>query len=350
MASFDQLLSKFGALLSGGNRAPTNAMAGAGNVAESLEPQVEWRGSMLPIVNYDDGTGGFGWPQMAVDAKNAMGRFGRTVSAALGDEWSPEETFPRPEDAVLPGLAVAGAGLGHLGLRGRVAGSVRPPVQVEMPHGLPSHSAEAGSTPITARVYRGTGYPEGKIDPRTREYFASDNPDIAATYADGPTPAVFPSDVTFRNPLVVDVGGGLYDEVPGHGTMYNTVEAAKQAGNDGVVFRNIVDPMRGDAGPVATTYAALKPGTVKSATTGETLFSNPPEAAPAGLLATGEGEAAEHHSRSQPRNPSGQFVTSDSFDGRLSAFEKVLIDLDGDGVPDAVAPEPVNAFAALRRR
>jgi hypothetical protein len=46
---------------------------------------------------------------------------------------------------------------------------------------------------------------------------------------------------------------------------------------------------------------------------------------------------SEHHSRAQPRNPSGRFVTPDSFDGRLSTFQK-LIDTDGDGRPDAVAP------------
>jgi hypothetical protein len=413
---------------------------GARNVAEALEPKVEWRGSMLPIVNYDDGSGGFGWPQVAVDAKNALGRFGRSVSAALGDEWSPEETFPRPEDAVLPGLAVAGSGLGHLGLRGRIAGSVagaeraeassglpsigaeagrtappfasassstksaldfdgrlgllreqiptirpgddfiaqtpfdylratelpegsafamdawrknqtrypetvnlrdlntlqpgvdgmrvqqiadggpldasglrdasRPAVwrlpsgqlvvqdgnhrlaaaalrgettaDVDIIGGLPSHSVEAGSAPVTARAYRGTGYPDQDTGPT---YFASDNPSIASTYAQGPNPSVIPSDITFRNPMVLDAAGGSYDSIPGHGSMFNAVEAAKQAGNDGLVIRNIVDPMKGYEGPPATTYAALKPGTVKSATTGETLFSNAPDAAPVGMLA-----------------------------------------------------------------
>jgi hypothetical protein len=42
--------------------------------------------------------------------------------------------------------------------------------------------------------------------------------------------------------------------------------------------------MKGYDAPPATTYAALKPGTVKSATTGETLFSNAPDAAPVGML------------------------------------------------------------------
>jgi GNAT superfamily N-acetyltransferase len=79
--------------------------------------------------------------------------------------------------------------------------------------------------------------------------------------------------------------------------------------------------------------------------TGETLFSNPKDVSPAGILTTGDSN--EHHARTQPRNPSGQFVTSDSFDGKLHAFGKVLVDLDGDGKPDAVSP-PTNAMAAMR--
>jgi hypothetical protein len=60
----------------------------------------------------------------------------------------------------------------------------------------------------------------------------------------------------------------------------------------------------------------------------------------------------EHHSRSQPRNSAGQFVTPDSFDGKLHAFNKVLVDLDGDGKPDAEVPVPfpTNAMAAMRGR
>jgi hypothetical protein len=73
-------------------------------------------------------------------------------------------------------------------------------------------------------------------------------------------------------------------------------------------------------------------------------YANPPDAAPAGLLATDQ----EHHSRKQARNPSGQFAAADSFDGKLHAFQKVLVDLDGDGTPDAVVDTPTNAMAAMR--
>jgi hypothetical protein len=335
MSTFDQLLGKLSELV-GGEDAPTNAMAGARDVAESLDPRVTYRASMLPVGNFDDGSVGMVWPQSAVDAKNAFGRFHRGEA-------------PQPEDAVLAGLAMTGAGAFGLGRSAVSRGSVAGAERAEASSGLPSIRPEAGSAPVTARVYRGTGYPDADTGPT---YFASDSPQIAATYAEGPNPSVIPSDMTFRNPLTLDAAGGSYDAIPGHGSMFNAVEAAKKGGNDGLVIRNIVDPMKGYDGPPATTYAAIGPGTVKSATTGETLFSNPKDAAPAGLLATGEGEEAPaHHARAQPRNPSGQFVTSDSFDGRLHAFQKVLVDLDGDGIPDAVAdaPPPTNAMLGFQK-
>lgn len=94
--------------------------------------RVAYRASMLPIGNYEDGSVAFPvWPQGAVDAYEAMARFGRGEA-------------PQPQDAVLAGLAMAGSGLGHLGLRGRVAGSVAGAERAAAPSGLPSIRAEAG--------------------------------------------------------------------------------------------------------------------------------------------------------------------------------------------------------------
>lgn len=56
----------------------------------------------------------------------------------------------------------------------------------------------------------------------------------------------------------------------------------------------------------------------------------------------------EHHSRSQPRGEGGRFVAKDSFDGRLAALDKILVDLDGDGTPDAVMDAPQAPGNALR--
>jgi hypothetical protein len=543
MSTFDQLLGKLSELV-GGERAPENAMAaargfadpvgtiartvgnamvrGAGKEVSGATPKA--RASMFPVAAWDDGLG-LAVPQEVFEHFDTGRQFNNAAEAARGIPHTPEESFPRPQDARVAGLAMTGAGAFGLGTRAaRATDSVAGAERAEASSGLPSHSVEAGGAPVTARAYRGTGYPKNEVDPH-REYFASDSPDIAATYAQGPTPAVFPSDVTFRNPLTVDVGGGLYDQVPGYGTMHNTVQAARTAGNDGVVFRNIRDPMKGEDAPLGTTYAAIGPDTVKSATTGETLFSNAPDAAVPGVLAmdaasrmeraraqgfdpqttwyhgtnhdvpefdlsrfgantqTGDnipavfmssqpkaasgyaqgwgadvrdganvmplhartsnvdewdmgggrltedvlqralaeakaegrngvvfrraidsarpiapgGEAsrnagdvlamfdpknirskfaafedpdsanllavnprdaapagllatdAERHSRKQARNPSGQFVTPDSFDGRMHAFQKVLVDLDGDGTPDAVVDAPTNAMRAFQK-
>jgi hypothetical protein len=102
------------------------------------EPQVAYRASMLPIGNYEDGSIAFPvWPQSAVDAGNALMRFHRGEA-------------PQPEDAVLAGLAVAGGGLGHLGLRGSArAISGKAPAHVEASRPLTSSPVEAGSVDYT---------------------------------------------------------------------------------------------------------------------------------------------------------------------------------------------------------
>jgi hypothetical protein len=62
--------------------------------------------------------------------------------------------------------------------------------------------------------------------------------------------------------------------------------------------------------------------------------------------------STKHHSYEQPRGEAGKWVAPDSFDGKLHAFNKVLVDLDGDGKPDAAVPvpSPTNAMAAMRGR
>jgi hypothetical protein len=274
-SSFDALLGKLSSLL--GDDQPEAAP----QARNALASKVGFRASMLPIGNYDDGSIAFPvWPQSAVDAGNALMRFHRGEA-------------PRPEDAVLAGLAVAGGGLGHLGLRGSaraVSGKALEGVEASRP--LTSSPVEAGSVPVTARVYRGAAkeeeWPPG---PGTRQgpFWASDNPEVAnhysgAAYADDPgvrAPSITPADITFQNPMVVEAMGMDWNMLPGYATTEFAAREALKKGHDGLVVRNVADD-----GQVATTYAALRPGTVRSATTGETLFSNPKEAAPAGLLAT----------------------------------------------------------------
>jgi hypothetical protein len=229
---------------------------------------VGYRASMLPIGNYEDGSIAFPvWPQGAVDAYQAMRRFHRGES-------------PQPQDAVLAGLVMSG-GLG-----------------VPRPAGaLAANSMREAPAPITARVYRGASNHEQwpPTNPRHNAFWASDNPEVASSYASeairhgGDMGSVTPADVTFQNPMVVNAKGQRWDQWHPEGQFSSDelVRQARNLGHDGLVIQQTQDGLNGVV-PVGNTYAALKPGTVRSATTGETLFSNPPDAPPAGLLATGE--------------------------------------------------------------
>jgi hypothetical protein len=500
MSTFDQLLGKLSELV-GGERAPSNAMAGARNVAESLEPKVTYRASMLPVGNYDDGSVGMAWPQSAVDAKNAFGRFHRGEN-------------PQPQDAVLAGLAMTGAGAFGLGTRAaRATGSVAGAERAEASSGLPFHVAETGRIPAPMDFDARVGLLREQLPTiRPGDDFIAQTPFDYMTHGDlpegfagwmdslKPNPPRSPATVDLRDvrtfqrgidgprasaiaergaldefgnpdashPAVWQLPDGRYVVQDGNhrlaaavlrgdakadvdvlgGLPSHSVEAGRLASNPpeaapaGAVvgafdqrlnqMRAAIDGLdptlqqtwRGDPQPgrfgvpspfevarsqpyrrapdsgqqvmvdlaklktnqpdvsgyavkdiaergpdpsLTPTRAAQSEPTVArledgsylvlggnhrlsaAALKGEThapatLFSNPKDAAPAGLLATGEGE---HHSRAQPRSPSGRFVTTDSFDGRLSTFQK-LIDTDGDGVPDT--PAPTNAMAAMRGR
>ena len=129
------------------------------------------------------------------------------------------------------------------------------------------------------RGYRGARTDEGQFHPGDT-YWATSNPEVASTFAlqnEWPrqtVPNVSPVDVNFANPLVIE-SPTPYDwaAVPFDGgtTMTNSVaDAARLRGHDGVIFNNI---MEGTGDLPATTYAALRPNTVRSATTGETIYS-----------------------------------------------------------------------------
>lgn len=198
---------------------------------------------------------------------------------------------------------------------------------------MANSAREAGSAPYSARVYRGAAVPEQwpPTDPRFRRFFASDNPDVTNEYTsaghmmvlkgDAPhAPSVTPADVNFRNPLVVDAQGRGYPEIPWQGGIIDTeslAAVAREQGHDGLVVKNVRDGGGGDhpAGPPSTVVVGLGRGTVRSATTGETLFSNPKEAAPAGLVTSvadapsGWGTAGEYAAADIPfRNRSGSGV------------------------------------------
>lgn len=147
-----------------------------------------------------------------------------------------------------------------------------------------------------------TGEPYSELNSANGPWsaFYSDNPNVSNKFAEGYTggQAVFPVDIQLENPRVIDANGRPAREMQFTSDKLNwnahnnkTGEIAKDAdgfselfpwsddfksaildkNHDGVVLKNTADE--------GTIYIPTKRGTVKSATTGEVLYSNPKESA-----------------------------------------------------------------------
>lgn len=292
---------------------PTNYLA------QVRAPQVAYRASMLPIGNYEDGSIAFPvWPQTAIDAYEALGRFHRGEA-------------PQPQDAVLAGLVMSGSGFGALGARGARAVSGKAPAQVEAPVALPSHSAESasptrrvetGSGPQTIRAYHGTNESFDAFDPtKTKEvgfHFGSKEAAARRSVAkNGPAPLPWPIGKGWRK-IPVDIEASKIAELSHDPAGFGGYSLAKQLVEDGIappevlkeatrlhvrdyhtkdlsaardyVRQWLIDngydtvryPNTYEGG--GSSYMTMGTGNVKHARTGETLFANPEEAAPVGLL------------------------------------------------------------------
>ena len=115
--------------------------------------------------------------------------------------------------------------------------------------------------------------------------FYSTSPDVASRFAKGLSEhggAVYPVDIGFKNPFVIDAEGRPAGDIQFGESGRAFRDAVRSGQYDGVVIKNIKD--EGDV------HVALKPGTVKSSITGETLF---------GLLA---GLLAHRQDNSQRKN------------------------------------------------
>ncbi len=175
---------------------------------------------------------------------------------------------------------------------------------------LPGVLVNAAEQNAPIRAYHGMNGPleGGKFDPQrfagrnhmddTRGVFLTTNPETASGWAEWAKPAnhpqnerwvpdrnqpsegtaVVPADVSFRNPLHAEAKGdpSLY----WYENRYKLLAAAERGGHDGIV----ISPRFGKREDA--TVVALQPNTVRSATTGNMLFSSPLGAASlAALLA-----------------------------------------------------------------
>jgi hypothetical protein len=161
---------------------------------------------------------------------------------------------------------------------------------------VPEGAVAANRIGARIRAYRGTAWPEApETIAQKGQMWASSDPGVANKYAGGRgdiSPMVYPLDMEFTNPLVIDAAGNHFSEVPYQGGVKSTddiVRDARLSGeHDGVLFNNVVEYFD-EHGNVptdnlATTAVALKPGTVRSATTGDLLYSNSPTGASIPLL------------------------------------------------------------------
>lgn len=123
-------------------------------------------------------------------------------------------------------------------------------------------------------VYHGTDTAFEAFDPNTRGsqtrdddsrlgFFFSSSPQVAAQYAELGTGQanLIPTYLSLQNPWVEDVQGGPYQR----DYFLSIMEQAQEAGNDGVIFRNVEDAVEmGSEGSVGDTYAVFEPTQIKS--------------------------------------------------------------------------------------
>ena len=135
---------------------------------------------------------------------------------------------------------------------------------------------------LRARTFHGNVFEEPDFDAMrgSSEVWSTSSRSNASQYGVGGY--VVPMDIDFRNPLVVNARKGtLFDSVPFEGDVLDirdVARIARERGHDGMVVRKIRDVPIGD-GEIADTYVALRPGTVRSALTGELLLDVSPASA-----------------------------------------------------------------------
>ncbi len=136
------------------------------------------------------------------------------------------------------------------------------------PETIRAYHGGPGSNPY---MDNGAGYIDKFRPGENGAVFSTDNPTLAGDYAAARYPdrqAVYPLDINFKNPYVVDRSAGFR-------THKDIFDAARAGGHDGVIFKNSEDSVTGFPNRGLTTqYAAIEPGTITSPYTKELLFSD----------------------------------------------------------------------------
>lgn len=258
-------------------------------LAQPMAPgtEVAERSFFLPLGTYSDGRTGIAWPGIATEPAAAWsGLLNRAMNTGYvsGDTQNTEDAFNVAGAAMVGGLA-APRPRGSIGMSGRPEGAaVNAAGERQGGEGLLNRlmSMFRGASAEPLRGYRGDIYAERR---NPNMYWAATDPAIASDYAmvggssrqPGYSPNVQPAEFRFKNPLEIDAQGSSWEKVPSPYGTTSTDEIATLAQNaqhDGVVFRNVHDPIGDVDGQVGTTIAALKRGTVYSPMTGELLFAN----------------------------------------------------------------------------
>lgn len=283
-----------------------------------------WANALAPVATYEDGSKHLAVPALLKDIGDAYVR-ARAYDPKTTDPFGPEAAQQAIDAFTVAGASAAG-GAAAPRPRNALAREVNP------------------SGPVSARGYHGAV--EGIESDLARKkskgvYWASENPEVASAYADADMarlllpdrqfgaamPHVAPVDLTFLNPLHVDASKSNHWNIPFEGQALSTDDIAalaKRRGHDGVVFHAVRN-----AGRRVTDYAALAPNTVRSATTGETLFSNSKEAALAPTAVNAEPRLAYADPNITPRP-----------DDEQRAWEEMLRELFGPRYPQ----QPLEEF------
>jgi GNAT superfamily N-acetyltransferase len=234
-----------------------------------------YRASMLPIGNYEDGSIAFPvWPQGALDLFSSGQQFNNAAEAARGIPHTSEESFPRPQDVGLASLPMMMTGFPGLGR----AVSGKALQQAERSSGLPSVSFRGGVDSFGRGNYEALvgDTPVGRAYARD----LGENIQLGQLNIDAPYQRQGIG-TALQKHIEADMGKTAVPD-----TYLSNAEYQRWKKTAPQIVSNYKQT---DSGSWMGTPSSGLPS-VKSPLDGSSLFSNAPDAAPAGLLATGDGQ------------------------------------------------------------